>query len=247
MPTAAEVDAFQEEIDNLKVLMVAALVAHWVENVQGNPAEAIGELREFVTELVRDYGRAAAAIAVDFYNSARPAGAPAFDPVPQVRDDLLPTGSLIWATQPLTTEKFEDALDRLAAETQLATFTAAFETIGEASELDPLEVKFARYPQNPDPCAYCVLRASRGAIYWSEESATRGDHRSCGCKATMVFSDEPLPYMRAPFMAKYLDGAAAAEAEIAAIKADKSLSPSERRDREFKALLAGMRRAGNLR
>lgn len=226
--------------------MVAALLAHWIENVQGNPDASLNELRAFVFDLVQEYGQAAAATAVEFYDASRPPGSPPFQPVPQVRDDLLTDRSYDWSLRPLT-ESPDDALSRLAAEVQLAAFTAAFETIGEATAEDPLEVRYARFPQNPDPCAYCVLRASRGAIFYSEETATRGDHRSCGCKVAMVFSDEPLPYMRAPYMKQYLDGVSASEAAVAAIRADRSLSPAQRREAEFKALLAGMRQANGIR
>ena len=103
------------------------------------------------------------------------------------------------------------------------------ETIGEATDEDPLAVMFARFPQNPDPCAWCVLRASKGAVFWSEETATRGDHVKCRCKVTPVFPGEPLPYLRAPYMAQYQNGAAEAD------------GPGR------KALLSGMRRANGIR
>lgn len=248
MPTAAELEDFEAATDDLKAVMVAALVAHWVENVPSSPADSADGLREFVLDLVAEYGQAAAATAIDFYESVRPGGSPSFRPTPVVRDDLVGTGSLIWATEPLRTEDWEQSLDRIAAELQKAAMQAAIETLGEATELDPIgEVRYARFPQNDDPCAYCVLRAARGAVYWSEETASRGDHLKCQCRITIVFPDEVLPYLRAPYMAKYLDGASAAEDAVAAIRADKSLTPAQRRERELKALLAGMRRANGLR
>lgn len=247
MPTKAELDEFQQATDDLKTVMVAALVAHWMENVQANPAEAVEDLRQFVLNIVSEYGQAAAAIAIDFYNSVRPAGSPPFLPTPVVRDDLLGVGTLKWATEPLQTDTWEQSLDRLAAATQKATMQALVETIGEATLEDPLEVRYARFPQNDDPCAYCVLRASRGAIYWSQETAGRGDHVKCMCRITPVFSDEVLPYMRAPYMAQFQNGASAAAGTIAAIRANRSLTPAQRREAEFKALLAGMRQANGLR
>lgn len=247
VPTQAEVDEFQAATDDIKAVMVASLVAYWIENVEANPAESIGELREFTLGLVAEYGQTAAATAIDFYESVRPAGAPSFEPVPVVRDDLVGGGSLNWATQPLLTETWEQALDRISAEIQKATMEAAIETIGEATLEDPLDVRYARYPQDDDPCAYCVLRASRGAIYWSEDTAARGDHVYCKCRITPVFPDEPLPYLRAPYMAQYQNGAAEAADAVAAIRADHTLAPAERQEAEFKALLAGMRRANGLR
>lgn len=218
--------------------MVAALVAHWMENVQGNPAGSVEALREFVLEIVAEYGQASAAIAIDFYNAVRPAGSPSFSPTPFVRDDLVGGGTLNWATAPLLTEEWEQSLERIAAEIQKASYQAAVETLGEATEEDPLDVKYARWPQNPEPCAYCVLRASRGAVYWSESSAERGDHIKCGCRVTPIFPGEPLPYLRKPYMAQYGAGATEAEGDIAAA--------STRKERT-KALLSGMRRANGIR
>lgn len=229
MPTPAEVEDFQQAIDDVRTLMVAALVAHWLENVQGNPADSVDELRQFVLDLVAEYGQVAAATAIDFYDSVRPAGAPQFDPTPVVRDDLVGGGTLNWVTEPLLGEDWQKALDRAAAEIQKDIQAAANETIGEATETDPLDVKYARWPGNPDPCAWCVLRASRGAVYWSEQTAERGDHIKCGCRVTPVFPGEPLPYLRKPYMAQYQAGAAEAT------------EPGR------KALLAAMRKANGIR
>lgn len=249
MATRAEVEDFHAEVDDQQAVMIAALVAFWAANVSpDSPADSVDDLQAFTLELATDFGQAAAATAVDFYESIRPTGAPSFSPIPVVRDEPILTGSLKWATSPLVTEDFEQTLDRLAAELQKSALQSALETLGEASEADPLrDVKFARFPQNSNPCAYCVLRAGRGAVYWSEETATRGDHLKCGCRVAIVFPDEPLPYQRAKYEAQYLDGASAAEDAIKAIRADKSLSSAERRAAEFKALLAGMRRANGLR
>lgn len=209
--------------------MVAELVRQWSTSVVANPADSVDELREFVLQIVADYGQVAAATAIDFYNSVRPFGSPAFIPQPQVRPDLVQGGTLNWITEPLRTESWQKALDRTAAEIQKAAYQAAVETLGEATQDDPLDVRFARWPQNAEPCAYCVLRASRGAVYWSEATAERGDHLKCQCKVTPVFPGEPLPYLRKPYIAQYQAGAAEADG------------------RGSKALLAGMRRANGIR
>lgn len=230
MPTQAELAALEQELADVQTLMVAALVTYWAENVTPDPVASLDELRLFALDLVAEYGTAAAAVALDFYSSVRPAGAPEFTPRPVVRDDLLSGPSLNWATQPLVTEEFETALDRLAAEIQKDAQLALVETIGEATQEDPIgEVKYARFPQNPKPCAWCVLRASKGAVYWSESTAERGDHIKCGCAVTPIFPGEPLPYLRKPYMAQYLAGA------------------SETTEPGTKALLAAMRQANGIR
>lgn len=229
MPTAAEVEDFQAAADDVNAIMVASLVSYWASEVDGNPAPSLNDLRDFIYDAIAEYGQSTAAVAIDFYESVRPAGSPAFIPVPQVRDDLLEVGTLKWSIGPLFDADYETSLTRIAAEIQKATMQAAIETIGEATADDQLDVKFARWPTNPDPCAYCVLRASRGAVYWTEATATRGDHVKCGCKATPIFPGEPLPYLRKPYIAAFQAG----EAEAS--------------EPGLKPLLAAMRKANGTR
>lgn len=238
MPTPDELREFDEDQGNVRVLLISSLVAYWQDSVEANPAEALDGLRDFVLTAVQEYGQASAAIAVDFYNSVRPTGSPAFSATPVVRPDLVGGGSLNWATEPLLTEEWQTSLDRISAEIQKAAYQAAVETIGEATDSDPLDVRFARWPGNPEPCAWCVLRASRGAVYWSETTAERGDHIKCGCKVTPVFPGEPLPYRRKPYMTQYLAGASEASDDIAAATPGNA---------KRKALLSGMRRANGSR
>lgn len=225
-------------MDDVRTLMVAALVAQWLESTQGNPADAVDDLRSFVLGIVAEYGQVAAATAIDFYDSVRPAGSPSFAAVPVVRGDLIGGGSLNWSTAPLLTDDWEKSLDRMAAEMQKAAYAAAVETIGQATDEDPLDARFARWPMNAQPCAYCVLRASRGAVYWSEATAERGDHLSCGCRVTPVFPGERLPYQLKPYKQQYLDGASEAAGDIDAARPGKA---------KTKALLSGMRRANGSR
>lgn len=230
MPTAAELQQLEQDVADVQAVMLASLVAFWSGQVAPRPAESVEDLREFALDLLAEYATAAAGIASDFYQAIRPDGSPAFTPLPVVPDDLIGGATLNWATQPLLTESFDVALDRIAAEIQKDVYASVVSTIGEATDEDPIgDVKYARWPTNSEPCAWCVLRASKGAVYWSESTAERGDHIKCQCKVTAVFPGEPLPYLRKPYMAQYVAGASEAD------------GPGR------KALLAGMRRANGIR
>jgi hypothetical protein len=247
VPTTAEIDDFDHAVGDLQTLAVSALVASWADEIAQAEGETVKAVQALMVEIAAEYAQAAAATATDFYSSVRPAGSPKFIPAPILRADPFGPGSRNWATKPLLLESPEEAMRRVAAEVMLSVKQAAIETLGEATTDDPIDARFARFPTNPDPCSYCVLRASRGAVYWSEESATKGDHLKCGCKATVIFTGEDLPYQRKPYMAQYQAGSSAATDAIVAIRANKALTPAERRDRELKALLAGMRRANGTR
>jgi len=69
------------------------------------------------------------------------------------------------------------------------------ETIVESTKADPAAVGWARTTDG-DPCAFCVMLASRGAVY-KEDTVGFQAHAHCGCSATPVFHrDDPLPQNR---------------------------------------------------
>lgn len=47
--------------------------------------------------------------------------------------------------------------------------------------LQPGDIAFARVPTGAETCTYCMMLASRGFVYHSEESAGHADHRGCNC------------------------------------------------------------------
>jgi hypothetical protein len=47
--------------------------------------------------------------------------------------------------------------------------------------LKPGDIAFARVPTGAETCTYCMMLASRGFAYRSEESAGHADHRGCNC------------------------------------------------------------------
>lgn len=47
--------------------------------------------------------------------------------------------------------------------------------------LQPGDVAYARVPTGRETCTYCMMLASRGFAYHSEESAGHADHRGCDC------------------------------------------------------------------
>ena len=47
--------------------------------------------------------------------------------------------------------------------------------------LQPGDIAYARVPTGAETCTYCMMLASRGFAYRSEESAGHADHRGCNC------------------------------------------------------------------
>lgn len=153
-------------------------------------------LERVMPDLIETYGSTAALLAADYYDettnmfgNARPA----------VLDDSITAGqvqaSSRWAIDPLFGESdpaqawanIQQVVDRLVKQT-------ARNTIHQACERDG--VAYARVPSGSETCAFCLMLASRGAVYWSEESAG-GDgnkyHGQCDCVPTPMMPGDEYP------------------------------------------------------
>ena len=54
--------------------------------------------------------------------------------------------------------------------------------------------RFARVPTGFETCTFCLMLASRGAVYYSRKTAGewRHFHRNCDCKVVPRFEKDPL-------------------------------------------------------
>ena len=62
------------------------------------------------------------------------------------------------------------------------------------------KMRYARVPSGRKTCAFCLMLASRGAVYASEAAAGKGDkyHGDCNCYPVASRSDDDLPEGYAP-------------------------------------------------
>ncbi|PQP24156.1 hypothetical protein [Rhodococcus opacus] len=87
---------------------------------------------------------------------------------------------------------------RLNDEAQRLIMRPARETIVRSVAKDPAKAKWARIPSGPTTCAFCLVMASRGAVYRTEKTAGGGDemnryHLLCDCTATPFWRGDPYP------------------------------------------------------
>lgn len=83
-------------------------------------------------------------------------------------------------------DEFEELLlEHLELETKKA---AAYNTIDNVRN-DPMRPRFARVPTGEKTCDFCIMLASRGPVYLSEESAGAFTqfHNHCDCKVVPFF------------------------------------------------------------
>lgn len=166
-----------------------------------------------VLALLDRFARMGGTLAADYYDEERDlAGArKRFLATPADIPDGKAEASLRWATKDLWTPQADNPPpieDRLAAaETKAAGAAQKIvadvgrDTIVEALEEDSEALGWARVTDS-DPCAFCALMSSRGAVFHSEETAggranrrfkgggTYKFHDHCSCTVLPIFAGQ---------------------------------------------------------
>lgn len=76
--------------------------------------------------------------------------------------------------------------DRIDYETRLA----ANKCVEHNAKRDPLKPKWARVPTGIETCEFCIMLASRGFVYHSEETASHA-HAHCDCRIVPSWDKSP--------------------------------------------------------
>lgn len=207
-------------------------------------------LIEYLITLIESFGPISSTIAADYYDEIREASnvagrflaQPADIPdVEQIREVAA------WASQPLfrwrkpitndagKVVRYEDrdpdpgaALERFLGSSQRLVQAAGRATFAENVKRDPAKPKFARCPHG-DTCDWCIMLASRGAVYGGREAA--GDtgneyHDLCDCQPVAIFKGDSLPYDRDAALKRYVETQGKASGKKSGKKSGPDAKPS---------------------
>lgn len=229
MPTPAQAEAYSRNQARVVVLAHRELAAFWATLDKSNPVAAKEAIADFMVTLVDGYGPLSATIAADHYDELRLAAAvrgtfaampSGSSPIDQIRS------AAMWAAQPLFPSRqpvaenlTEDVLDqappeipsdedaalqRLLGASQRLVQDAGRATLTNNAERDPVKPKFARCPHG-ETCTWCIMLASRGAVYGTAETAggMTDWHDWCDCQIVPIFKGQDLPYDRDAALEQY--------------------------------------------
>ena len=153
-------------------------------------------LLEAFPDLVSTYGPTAGLLAADYYDEARAEAAvrgfysaQVAAPPPLERLD----SNVRYGIGPLFGEAPDAALAvrLLSAAMQRDVLQVPRDTMALSAERDPVRTLWARVPTKPNPCAFCVVQAGRGAVF-GERAASKDYHFKCGCEPHPVWGDKDL-------------------------------------------------------
>lgn len=186
MTSQADFDRFVESQRGVRRLVLRDLAAWFAEVEHLSPSAAKVEARKFLPLLARTYGEVSAVAAADFYEASRADSIARgrFTAVMSVSDAASYARSQLgWATSPLFSGDHAGALGRMSIVADKAALQQGRSTIIHNANRDPAKPRWARVPVGKT-CAFCVMLASRGAVYRSADSARgaesfHGGHCDC--------------------------------------------------------------------
>jgi hypothetical protein len=143
------------------------------------------------TMAVRQYQRQRVAAGVGSGFTPRPADPPPVEQIAQAVDwAVQPLWSSDVLAQPLTeagSTAIADAKARLAASSERLVLDTGRDTIIAGVQADRKAKGWARVPE-PGACSFCLMLATRGAVYRDAAKADFKSHDNCRCHIEPVFT-----------------------------------------------------------
>lgn len=166
--------------------------------LDGDPVRVRNALLAFFPELVTTYGDVSALLAADFYDMLRdvPPSAASFRAAfAQPVDPGKAQGAARWAVGALFEENAELFTSQVLGATQRLVAQRGRDTIFDNAGRDPVRTAVARIPSGTDTCTFCIMLASRGAVYTDLVAAGEMNdfHDNCDCVPTVIRSKRDWP------------------------------------------------------
>jgi hypothetical protein len=201
MATLEQVNAFRLNTSALVTLAQKDLADFWRSLDTTDAAFARIMLAEFYPDLVQTYGSTAALLAADYYDELRdlPPSVKRFNAVMDEPVDVEQAQSVSrWALGPIFSVNPDPlaALTLITDATQRLVLQPARNTVVNSTFRDPVRTGFARVPSGATTCAFCLMTASRGAVYSSKQAAGYGMnkfHTKCDCAVVPMRSEADVP------------------------------------------------------
>lgn len=209
MVAQADIEQFRAANSQLSQLVRDALEAFFASLDLSRPEAARDALLEFVPVLTQQYGDVAATLAADWYDELRAASGAA-GRFRALTAAAVPSGAVeakvrylaghLWTPTP------EAMLGGLLTATDKYVKQPARNTVAANAKREG--VRWARVPTGAKTCSWCLILASRDAVFHSKASAG-GDgnryHGDCDCVPTRIgkASDYPEGYLPDDHYAMY--------------------------------------------
>lgn len=186
-----------------------ALERAW-SRLDSDPTKARQEIIDLLTTLINYFGEMSSLQAVEYYDGLRELAAEGRS-LPRFRAEMMTAVAMEdvgpsagWVANAVDEGDRAKALERATAASQRLIQQWGRKTLIGNVRRDPAKPRFARVPHGKT-CAFCRLLSSRGAVYYTAETAgSLGQfHAKCDCQIVPSF-DGDLPYDPEPYYDEYL-------------------------------------------
>lgn len=195
MVERADIERFRVANSQLSRLVQGDLEAFFLTLDLTRPEAARDALLEFVPLLTEQYGAVAATLAADWYEELRGASGAA-GRFRAVTTASVPPGAVSAKVRFLAGQLWTPEPDAMLGGLLLATDKYVKQPGRDtmASNAKREGVRWARVPTGAKTCSWCLILASRDAVYSSKETAAGHKyHGSCDCVAVRISKDSDYP------------------------------------------------------
>lgn len=210
MPSQADLEALRRSLANLSAAAQRDLVAAWQ---QVDPNASFEQLRNDLgpqwLQILQSYGEMSATLGADVFEMwATDLGMKPRTRMADAVDADAAMGRFRWA---IGTREPQGNLriitDELVKQPARSTIQHSATASGG---------RWARVPTGSNTCVFCMVMASRGAVYHTKQTAGDEGHKyhgDCDCQPVLIRSpdDYPSGYDPDAYMQKYLDAAGKAD------------------------------------
>lgn len=191
--------AYNEAVESIRSAAEAEVrdaVLDWLnEHPEASVAEAREEAARIMRGAVQRHDKEAASLAAEWYDAQGRANGAALDravTAPAYSSDAVQTLARyqVRKYQAGDLAGFAAMCGEFAANDAMRSLNA---TVLRNARRDKAKgVRFARVTSGRNTCAFCLMLAGRGAVYWSRESAGAFNewHRHCTCKVVPSYSGD---------------------------------------------------------
>ena len=160
-----------------------------------NADQLVAVMYDVLPGAVETWSSAAQSVAAEWYDEEREREeiAGTFQAIVEPIKDLGVYALVGWATEPLLQPEpdFAAARYRAVGGVQKRLANSANYTITGSSAADPQARGWMRKTR-PNACNFCIMVASRGAVY-TEKTSRFACHERCYCRAAPAWGGRPLP------------------------------------------------------
>ncbi|MCZ9884142.1 VG15 protein [Arthrobacter sp. B2a2-09] len=200
MVDAAEIDRYRIATSELSKRVTAELAAYFAALDLSRPEAVRDALLEFLPHLIAEYGQVAEVLAMDWYDELRGASgavgrftstaAPASVTAERVQQKIRFLAEQLWTPDPAS------ILGSLKLATDKYVKQHGRDTLSWNADREG--AFWARVPSGEKTCSWCLILASRDAVYLSKKSAsTRADgsayHGKCDCQPVPLRPGDDYP------------------------------------------------------